>query len=60
MAKNIKNELNFIISGKSEISDRTIIETITDILRECHKTGSTTETTKQLKKQEEEKLRHFI
>ena len=56
MAKNIKNELNFIISGKSENSDRTPIQTITDILREWHKTSATTETTKQLKKQEAEKL----
>lgn len=59
MAKNIKNELNFIISGKSKNSDRTTIETITDILRECHKTSPTTETTKQLKKQEAEKLINF-
>jgi hypothetical protein len=59
MSNIIKHELHDIISGKSKISDGTIIQTISNYLRECEKTSGIFKTEKHFKKQETTWLETF-
>jgi hypothetical protein len=56
----IKNELQDIISGKSEVRYGTIIQTIADYLEKSTAASTEIKGTKQFKKQEKENLERFI
>ncbi len=60
MHNTLKNELFNIISGKGEISNGTIIQTITCYLRDCKNTSSNAENEKHFKEQEKKRLIEFI
>jgi hypothetical protein len=55
-----KNDLQDIISGKSEVRYGTIIQTIADYLEKSTAASSEIKGTKQFKKQEKENLERFI
>ncbi len=60
MQNRIKNELHNIISGKSQVSFGAIIQTIASYLNNGSKTGSETESSKQIREQETKRLENFI
>lgn len=60
MQNTTKNDLQDIISGKSEVRYGTIIQTIADYLEKSTAASSEIKGTKQFKKQEKENLERFI
>ena len=60
MQNTTKNDLQDIISGKSEVRFGTIIQTIANYLEKSTAASSEIKGTKQFKKQEKENLERFI
>jgi hypothetical protein len=60
VTKKIKNELQNIISGKSEVRFGAIIQSITHHLKESTLTSQEVKGTKSFKRQETESLKKFI
>jgi hypothetical protein len=60
LQNSIKDDLQNVFSGKSEVRFGTIIQSIADYLKIGSRTGSQTADTKQFKRQEAEKLALFI
>ncbi|MFZ4522211.1 MAG: hypothetical protein ACOYNC_10920 [Bacteroidales bacterium] len=58
--ENLRNELEFIISGKGQASPEDLIEATSGYLRTGKGTGSTAEQTKSTKNQETKELENFI
>ena len=60
MSNSLKNHLNAIISGKSEVRHGKIIQTIANYLRESQKTSTAPKGSKRYKEQEKQKLVSYI
>lgn len=60
MHNHLKNELHDILSGKSQISFGTIIQTIASYLSDGTQTSSGVEKTKQFKEQETKRLESYV
>ena len=60
MQKSLKDELHDIISGKSQVRFGTIIQTVSNYLKEGFETGPIVKDKKQVRKQEEKKLETYI
>ena len=60
MSNNIKDELQNILRGKSEVSHGTLIQTITNYIRKSKKAGTLVEDEKQNKIEETESLKKYI
>ena len=58
--KNIKNELQNIITGNGQIGDKNLIKTIQDVLRRNEKSIQISSQTKLVKSEEEIFLKHII
>lgn len=56
----MKNEIFNVLSGKSEVSFGTTIQSITRFLNNGEKASPTIESDKHFKKQEAKKLEHYI
>ncbi len=60
MSKNIKNELFNVLSGKSEVSNGSTIQTVARYLKDGEGTSVNFEGEKQFKKQETKRLERFV
>jgi hypothetical protein len=60
MSKNIKHELQNILSGKSQVSHGTLIQTIANFLRKGTQTSATTQRNEPNKHQETKELIQYI
>ncbi|MFA9211964.1 MAG: hypothetical protein ACEQR5_09060 [Moraxellaceae bacterium] len=60
MSKNIKNELFNVLSGKSEVSNGSTIQTIACYLKDGEGTSVSIEDKKHFKKQETKSLEEFV
>lgn len=60
MSKNIKNELFNVLSGKSEVSNGSTIQTIACYLKDGEGTSVSIEDKKHFKKQETKRLEEFV
>ncbi len=60
MQNHLKDELHYVLSGKSEIRFGTVIQTIASYLNDGEKAGQTIEIEKHFKRQEAEKLEKYI
>jgi len=60
LKNNIKDELQNILSGKSQVGDGNVIQTIANYLRRSQTTSKLAQTDKYYKKEETEKLLIFI
>lgn len=60
MINSIKNELQNILQGKSQVSHGELIQTIASYLRGSEKTSTLAKTDKYFKSEEEQRLIHFI
>ena len=60
LKNNIKDELQNILSGKSQVGDGNVIQTIANYLRRSQTTSELAQTDKYYKKEETEKLLTFI
>lgn len=58
--KNIKNELQNIITGNGQIGDKNLIKTIQDVLRRNEKSIQISSQNKLVKSEEEIFLKHII
>ena len=60
MQNHLKDELQNVLSGKSEIRFGTVIQAIASYLNDGEKTGSTIEIEKHFKSKEAKKLENYI
>jgi hypothetical protein len=60
VTNDIKNELQDILQGKSQVRNGELIQTISNYLRRSKKTSALAETDKHFKREETKRLIHFI